>query len=336
MVIEERDIIRLQKKLPLLITFVGALSLLALIPPTFNELSESKTAHALTAPSSPLTPTSKKLYIDTDSTQATYTRSNPSEANTYISSQPAARWFGGWSDVRSDISSYVQRAATTDAAPVAVLYNIPHRDCGSYSGGGTSDNASYLNWIKQAREGIGSRPAMVVLEPDALAGMDCLSENDKKLRLSAIKQAVDILQRDKTSVYIDAGNPDWHSAREIASRLRAANIYKATGFSLNVSNFHTTGTNTSYGKSISALAHNKHFVIDTSRNGNGPTETNEWCNPRGRTFGNTPTFSTGQTLIDGYLWIKTPGESDGDCGNGAPKAGEWWQEYADELYSLKH
>jgi len=38
-------------------------------------------------------------------------------------------------------------------------------------------------------------------------------------------------------------------------------------------------------------------------------------------------FDTGQALVDAYLWIKTPGESDGTC-NGGPKAGQWWADYA--------
>jgi endoglucanase len=31
--------------------------------------------------------------------------------------------------------------------------------------------------------------------------------------------------------------------------------------------------------------------------------------------------------VDGLLWIKAPGESDGSC-NGGPSAGTWWPEYA--------
>jgi cellulase/cellobiase CelA1 len=31
-----------------------------------------------------------------------------------------------------------------------------------------------------------------------------------------------------------------------------------------------------------------------------------------------------------FLWIKTPGESDGSCGGG-PQAGKWWADYALEL-----
>ncbi len=68
-------------------------------------------------------------------------------------------------------------------------------------------------------------------------------------------------------------------------------------------------------------------VIDTSRNGNGSATGGEWCNPAGRALGNTPSVSSGQPLIDAYLWIKAPGESDGTC-NGGPSAGGWWADYA--------
>jgi len=35
-------------------------------------------------------------------------------------------------------------------------------------------------------------------------------------------------------------------------------------------------------------------------------------------------------VIDAYLWIKRPGESDGTC-NGGPAAGGWWIAGALEL-----
>jgi endoglucanase len=72
-----------------------------------------------------------------------------------------------------------------------------------------------------------------------------------------------------------------------------------------------------------------HFVIDTSRNGNGPLDV-EWCNPKGRKLGMVPTLETGDPLIDAYLWLKRPGESDGEC-NGGPRAGVFWDEQAIEL-----
>jgi hypothetical protein len=38
-----------------------------------------------------------------------------------------------------------------------------------------------------------------------------------------------------------------------------------------------------------------------------------WCNPPGSGAGKRPTTSTGDELVDAYLWIKTVGESDGQC-----------------------
>lgn len=57
-----------------------------------------------------------------------------------------------------------------------------------------------------------------------------------------------------------------------------------------------------------------HFVIDTSRNSNrnGVSHCSTWCNPRDVGFGIFPTTKTASpSVIDAYLWVKIPGESDG-------------------------
>ena len=134
------------------------------------------------------------------------------------------------------------------------------------------------------------------------------------------------------------GLSSWMPAKVAAERLKKAGIDKAQGFALNTSNYRATDELIAYGKEISAMVGGKHFVIDTSRNGNGPLELPEgedagekaWCNPPGRALGSPPTTQTADPLCDAYLWLKKPGESDGEC-NGGPKAGEWWQEQALEL-----
>ena len=96
----------------------------------------------------------------------------------------------------------------------------------------------------------------------------------------------------------------------------------------------------------------KHFVVDTSRNGQGPwtppayPDPQDWCNPPGRGLGVRPTADTGNALIDAFLWIKIPGESDGECTRGLgaagttvdpewgvvdPAAGQWFPEMALDL-----
>jgi len=51
------------------------------------------------------------------------------------------------------------------------------------------------------------------------------------------------------------------------------------------------------------------FVVDTSRNANGSN--GQWCNPAGRKLGVPAQVGGGAELL---LWVKTPGNSDGQCG----------------------
>jgi endoglucanase len=98
----------------------------------------------------------------------------------------------------------------------------------------------------------------------------------------------------------------------------------------------------------------KHFVTDTSRNGSGPWlatpeqqalgDVQNWCNPPARGVGLRPSTETSSALLDAYLWIKVPGESDGECNRWSPPgsedpirmmmdpaAGVWFPEVALEL-----
>lgn len=245
-----------------------------------------------------------------------------------IAGASQAMWFGNWNgNVRADVAAAVGLAASADAVPVLVAYNIPQRDCGGYSAGGSNSPDAYRGWIDAFARGIGSRPAIVILEPDALAGMDCLSSADQQTRLDLIRYAVDVLKKQGAAVYLDAGHSYWKAPAEIAPRLMAAGIESADGFALNVSNFHRTAEQITYGNAISARVAGKHYVIDTSRNGLGAKSASEWCNPDGRALGERPTAATGHELVDAFLWVKRPGESDGAC-NGHPAAGVWMPEYA--------
>ena len=99
-----------------------------------------------------------------------------------------------------------------------------------------------------------------------------------------------------------------------------------------------------------------HFVVDTSRNGQGPwtpagrrlPDPQDWCNPPGRGLGIRPTTATGDPLADAFLWVKVPGESDGQCSRGLtdnggvdpewgvvdPAAGAWFPQQALQLAQL--
>ncbi len=246
-----------------------------------------------------------------------------------VASGPQADWIGDWvptSAVAGVVGERVSTVTAAGALPVLVTYGIPHRDCGNYSAGGLADGPAYRAWMNQFAAGIGARRAVVVLEPDALALMDCLTDTARRERLTELSHAVDTLEAlPATTVYLDAGGAGWHSAQTMADRLSAAGVAKARGFAINVSNFADDATNLRYGTEVSGLVGGKHFISDTSRNGRGAGST--WCNPEGRGLGQRFTAATGSPLADAFTWIKNPGESDGTCGGG-PSAGQWWTDYA--------
>jgi endoglucanase len=282
----------------------------------------------------------KTLYVDPNSParrQAeTWRRSRPVDAALLerIARQPVAKWLGGWAvNVQREVNQAVSTITSAGALPVFVAYNIPSRDCGSFSAGGAGSGSAYRKWIGDFAKGVAGRSAIVILEPDALAGMDCLPAPAREERVALIRDGVQSLKAQRASVYIDAGNARWQPARVMANRLQQAGLAMADGFSLNVSNFQATSINVAYGEQVSQLTGGKHFIIDTSRNGIPGTDPSQWCNPRGRALGVAPTTNTGHPLIDAFLWVKVPGESDGTC-NGGPRSGTWWDTYALELSRL--
>ena len=244
-----------------------------------------------------------------------------------IAQHSQAQWFGGWSgDIYTAVSGAVATITANGSTPVMVAYNIPQRDCGGLSAGGTTPDG-YRTWISAFANGLTGSHAVVILEPDALTQLSCLSTTDQATRISLIQYAITALKAKNAVVYLDGGHSAWKSASDQAALLTRASVSGADGFFLNVSNFQYTSNSISYGKAISALIGGKHFVIDTSRNGLGPTADNQWCNPPGRGLGVAATTLTADPAIDAYLWVKAPGESDGAC-NGAPAAGTWMPDYA--------
>ncbi|MFI1102509.1 glycoside hydrolase family 6 protein [Streptomyces melanogenes] len=250
-----------------------------------------------------------------------------------IAAQPVGEWIGP-ENPESEAKGFTEAAAKADRTALLVLYNIPHRDCGQFSKGGAADGDAYRAWVDKVAAGIGDRGATVVLEPDAVLHLvdGCTPQQFAEERYDLLKKAVERLKRQPgVKVYVDAGNAGWQRPDALDEPLRRAGVEAADGFAVNVSNFQTTAASRDFGHQLSAKLSGKHFVIDTSRNGNGPYTGGDpketWCNPPGRALGDRPTTRTGDGLVDAYVWVKRPGESDGDC-KGGPGAGEWWAEYA--------
>ncbi len=261
----------------------------------------------------------------------------PSSELTAVANTPQAYWLDQAfpaSTVAGTASRLAGAAQAAGAMPVLTLYALPHRDCGSFAAGGFSTADGYRQWIDAVASGLGSSPAAIILEPDALAMADCLSADQRQERFDLIRYAVDTLTRNPAAaVYIDGGHSRWLSAEEMAARLNQVGVDHARGFSLNTTNYYTTDEQIGYGEAVSGLTNGSHYVIDTSRNGAGPAPEGplNWCNPDGRALGTPPTADTAGAHADAYLWIKRVGESDGSCGRGEPRAGHFVNQFAIDL-----
>ena len=242
---------------------------LALTLTQFN----ASAAHA----ASPVSLTSG-FYVDPSSSPAVWVAANPGDGragaiNASIAKTPMARWFGSWSGtIGTATGAYVGAAAYSSKLPILVAYNIYGRDaCGGQSAGGAGSSA-YNTWIAAFAGGIASRPAVVILEPDALGDYSCMSASQitdhQNMLIGGITQLN--AQAPNAWTYLDAGNPGWIAATTMAQHLDAAGLRNAHGFALNVSNYYTTTQNASYASAINSYlsshyGYTKPFVVDTGR-----------------------------------------------------------------------
>ncbi|MFC3452725.1 glycoside hydrolase family 6 protein [Amycolatopsis speibonae] len=258
------------------------------------------------------------FYVNPNSAPAQWVAANPGDSraakiNASIATNPIARWFGNDGDIGSTVADYAGAADSHDLLPVLVAYNLPGRDaCGGESAGGAGSVSAYKTWISGFAAGVGTHPAVVIIEPDALGDFDCMTDAQIADRNTMLVYATQMFQQKapNTYAYLDGGHTNWVDAPIMASRLSAAGVGNVRGFSVNVSNFYTTSSSVGYANSVnSSLGGGAKFVVDTSRNGNGSN--GEWCNPAGRKLGVTAQTGGGAELL---LWVKTPGVSDGKCG----------------------
>jgi endoglucanase len=289
-------------------------------------------------------PAASEFWVDPSSSAARQVeqwrsegRADDASALEKIARQPVAIWpTGEVGGVEGEVAGVVSQARAAGRTPVLTAYNIPNRDCGQYSSGGAENEDAYREWLGNFARGMGGARAIVVLEPDALPQTltNCEGESRQEGREELLSEAVRTLSGAGGEVYIDAGNPGFvTNVGQLADGLRKSGVAQAAGFALNVSNFMDTRAVESYGNQVSSQLNGARFVIDTSRNGNGSYDGPDqptWCNPPGRALGTPPTRDTGSPRVAAFLWVKEPGDSDGDC-RGAPSAGDFWPQYALEL-----
>ncbi len=283
-------------------------------------------------------PRAAEYYVNPDTAAANWVADNPGDPRSAligerIAGVAQATWFATHNpdSVQSQVDALARAAEADGTVPVMVVYNVPGRDCGNHSDGGAPDHESYRAWIDNFAAGLDGRPAAVVVEPDALSLMGSCEGQPPAEVMDSLAYAGQALIEgsDQARVYLDIGNSNWHSPGDVAELLHGVNAAdSAHGIATNTSNYRTTADEIAYAEQIIAASGlDLTAVVDTSRNGNGPTDDSEWCDPPGRALGTPSTSDTGNPLIDAFLWVKLPGEADGCAG----PAGSFIPDIAHEL-----
>jgi len=221
----------------------------------------------------------------------------------------------------------------------------------------------------------------LVLEPDSLANLVTNMENPVCQEAAGyykrgIAYAITKLSMPNVFLYLDAAHAGWLGWPK--NLVKAIPVFKEVmamaggadrvrGFALNVSNFDSAkdptnpprdpagppndeiGYAVDLNKALEAVGiKGKGFLIDTGRNGKAHVRTSmsNWCNIKGAGLGERPQAAP-VPLVDAYVYIKVPGESDGvadptakrfdkncasdDAAPGAPQAGEMFDSYLIDL-----
>ena len=187
--------------------------------------------------------------------------------------------------------------------------------------------------INEMAEGIGRRPAVLLMEIDAIGSSACMAKNgalgqweaDIRYEINRVSKLPHVV------AYIEGGYSDANSVGYTARALNAVGVRKIQGFFTNDTHNMWTIDEIHWAKAISRRTGGAHIVINTADNGRGPklnpdpaTQGNEdLCNPPGRGLGPRPTTHTGFAGVDAFLWTGPPGNSSGTC-HGGPSAGTWW------------
>jgi endoglucanase len=135
------------------------------------------------------------------------------------------------------------------------------------------EQAGYRRWIDTAVRVIGSTRAMVVLEPDLALNGPHGHTADPAVRLSLVRYAAQRLSGlPRTTVYLEAGAPDWLSVKHAVRLLVSAGVGYTRGFAIGGTHHTSVGADVNYVAGIvagltAAGYPGKRAVLDTADNG---------------------------------------------------------------------
>ncbi len=247
-------------------------------------------------------------------------------------------------------------------------------------GGEARYKTEFIDKIAAAFAAHSTQRIVAILEPDSLPNLatnlnvpKCAAADQVYRRSTAY--AISKLKQPNVSIYLDAAHAGWlgwgNNSDKIAAIFKdvltqAGGANKIRGFATNVSNYNTISgqdgkklgpsnpcpdEQTYITRLTTALAKEgitgKQFIIDTARNGKVVRASwSSWCNIKGAGLGPRPQASP-IALVDAYVWVKPPGESDGTTDEksprfdqgcksvnsmpNAPEGGQWFAEHFVEM-----
>ncbi|HEY8626546.1 MAG TPA: glycoside hydrolase family 6 protein [Solirubrobacteraceae bacterium] len=262
-----------------------------------------------------------------------------------IASQPEAQRFsifsggGGPGAIFGQVEKILCRNLTADPGSIPIINTyFMHPALGGCSTAReiSAESPVFRRQVGEMAQGIARRPAVTLLELDAIGSSVCMAHNGGLPAWEAdLRYEINQLAAlPHTVVYVEAGYSDANSPGYTAKILNAIGVRKIRGFFTNDTHMNWTIDEIHWAQQVSAKTGGAHFIVNTSQNGNGPkanphpvTQGNEnLCNPPGRALGPLPTTNTGFGHADAFMWTHPPGNSSG-CGGGPP-SGVFFPAYA--------
>jgi len=187
--------------------------------------------------------------------------------------------------------------------------------------------------VDEMAAAIGRRPAVLLLELDAIGSSSCMARNGALSEWEAdiAYEIRAVAGLPHTVAYVEGGYSDANDPRYTARALNAVGINRIRGFFTNDTHNQWTINEIRWADRVSRLTHGARIVVNTATNGRGPLlnphpatqGVEDLCNAPGRGLGPRPTANTGFRNVDAFLWSGVPGNSAGSC-RGGTAAGTFW------------
>ncbi|KAJ8575057.1 hypothetical protein ON010_g4159 [Phytophthora cinnamomi] len=242
-----------------------------------------------------------------------------------IAKQQVAQWY---TDRVSDVSALAKAVVLPVCSdtnqgtipPTVVVYGLPQKDCanGFSTAGSNANNDDYRAFLQQLASAAGNQQVVYILEPDAIGLLVDGGCGNAKGYAENLGVAMDILsQNPNAEIYLDVGYWTLSDDDQAAAVAKIVNTVdpncKGKGISLNASNYRSNEEMAATcERFVKASGREYKCIVDTSRNLVSPPST-EWCNANWAGIGELPTTNTGSEYVSRYVWVKPPGESDGEC-----------------------